>query len=115
MDDYYDCEFSTHSTSSSTPNTSQWASTLDQDDVVLVSYSQSPPPPSANEPTNNNNNAKRIKFSNKPGLTQTFFEFYKQPGIKPEDKPITKAKCKVEGCQTQYIWHGSTTNLVKHL
>ncbi|CAG8829574.1 21215_t:CDS:2, partial [Cetraspora pellucida] len=37
------------------------------------------------------------------------------PGIKPEDKPITKAKCKVEGCQTQYVWHGSTTNMVNHL
>ncbi|CAG8854226.1 8800_t:CDS:2, partial [Gigaspora margarita] len=30
------------------------------------------------------------------------------PGTKPDDKPITKAKCKIEGCQTKYIWHEST-------
>ncbi|CAG8711659.1 7259_t:CDS:2, partial [Ambispora leptoticha] len=113
MNDDYDYEFSTYSTSSSTPNTSQWASVLDQDNDNSVSYSQSPP--LANETTNNNNNAKRVKLSDKPGFAQSFFEFYDQPRIKPGDKPITKAKCKVEGCQTQYVWYGSTTNLVNHL
>ncbi|CAG8827393.1 153_t:CDS:2, partial [Racocetra persica] len=48
------------------------------------------------------------KLFDKPGLAQSFFEFYDQPGIKPEDKPITKAKCKIEGCQTQYVWHETT-------
>ncbi|CAG8817524.1 3915_t:CDS:2, partial [Gigaspora margarita] len=94
MDDNYDHEFSTYSTSSSTPNTSQWTSTLDQNDEVSVSFSQLPPPPLTNETSNSNNNA---KLSDKPEL------------------PITKAKCKIESCQTQYIWHGSTTNIVNHL
>ncbi|CAG8845322.1 6927_t:CDS:1, partial [Gigaspora margarita] len=115
MDNDYNQKFSIYSTSSSTPNTSQWISALDQNDKVSVSFSQSLPLPLTNETSNSNNIAKRVKLSNKPGLVQTFFEFYEQPGIKSNDKPITKAKCKIEGYQTQYVWYGSTTNIVNHL
>ncbi|RIB05988.1 hypothetical protein C2G38_2047147 [Gigaspora rosea] len=66
MDDDYDYKFSTYSTSSSTPNTSQWTRTLDQNDNVSVSFSQLPPLPLTNETSNNNNNAKRVKLSDKP-------------------------------------------------
>ncbi|CAG8854194.1 30188_t:CDS:1, partial [Gigaspora margarita] len=98
MNNYREHKFSTYSTSSSISNTSQWTNTLDQDDNVSVFYSQSllPSPPLVNETTNNNNNIKRVKLSNKPGLTQSFFEFYEQPRIKPEDKLIIKAKYKVK-------------------
>ncbi|KAF0520816.1 zinc finger BED domain-containing protein 1-like [Gigaspora margarita] len=122
MDDYRDHEFSTYSTSSSTSNTSQWTNTLDQDDDISVSYSQSPPPPPplVNETTNNNNNVKRVKLSNKPGLAQSFFEFYEQPGIKPEDKPIIKAKCKtlkqstIEGLRNQFNELSRSTSQVEN-
>ncbi|CAG8847398.1 31122_t:CDS:2, partial [Gigaspora margarita] len=114
MDNDYDNEFPTYSTSS-TPNTSQWTSALDQDNDVSVSFSQSPLTPLISETSNSNNNTKRVKLFDKPGLVQFFFEFYELPGTKPDDKPITKAKCKIEGCQIKYVWHGSTTNIVNHL
>ncbi|CAG8522303.1 10958_t:CDS:2 [Cetraspora pellucida] len=40
MDDDYDYEFATYSTSSSTSNTSLWTSTLDQDDDVQQQHDE---------------------------------------------------------------------------
>ncbi|CAG8468912.1 14390_t:CDS:2 [Racocetra persica] len=74
MDDNYDYEFFTYLTSST------------------------------NETTNNNNNVKRVNLSDKPSFAQSFFEFYDQLRIKPENKLVTKAKCKVKDCQTQYVY-----------
>ncbi|CAG8722449.1 6851_t:CDS:2, partial [Gigaspora rosea] len=32
-----------------------------------------------------------------------------------DNKSTTKLKCSIKGCQTEYVWHGSTTNMINHL
>ncbi|CAG8779304.1 7693_t:CDS:2, partial [Cetraspora pellucida] len=115
MDEDYDYDFSTYnSTSDSSFITNQQTDSLDQDDDnIQISHSQSPAP-SSNEITDSHI-AKRTKLSNKDNFIKSFFTFYEQPGHKPEDKSTTKLKCSIKGCQTKYVWHGSTTNMINHL
>jgi len=115
MDEDYDYDFSTYnSTSDSSFITNQQTDSLDQDDDnIQISHSQSPAP-SSNEITDSHI-AKRTKLSNKDNFIKSFFTFYEQPGHKPEDKSTTKLKCSIKGCQTEYVWHGSTTNMINHL
>ncbi|CAG8803951.1 40250_t:CDS:2, partial [Gigaspora margarita] len=87
---------------------------LDQDDDILASHSQSPQ--SFTNKSIESYSVKRVKLTaNKDYFIKNFFESYKKPGIRSKDKSITKFKYKVADCKTKYIWHGSTTNMLKHL
>lgn len=86
-------------------------------DDAFASYSQ-PSIYLADEATNSeavNNEPKKIKLSDKGSFARPFFDFYECPGAQPEEKTITKAKCMIAGCPSEYTWHGSTTNLINHL
>ncbi|CAG8786659.1 8717_t:CDS:2, partial [Gigaspora rosea] len=46
-----------------------------------------------------------------------FFKKYKCTILSPnnQEKKVEKAQCSFEGCDTEYLWSGSTSNLINHL
>ncbi|CAG8740997.1 21894_t:CDS:1 [Gigaspora margarita] len=108
MDNDYDPDFPSYNPASDN------SYFFDQDDDILASRSQSPQ--SFTNESTESYSVKRLKLTaNKDKFIKNFFKSYEKSGIRPEDKSITKLKCKIVDCQTEYVWHGSTTNMIKHL
>jgi|GEM_PF-1403063 len=67
--------------------------------------------------TSNLKSVKKRKGRRPESFVWRFFKKYKCTILSPnnQEEEVEKAQCSFEGCDTEYLWSGSTSNLINHL
>ncbi|CAG8836588.1 20651_t:CDS:2, partial [Cetraspora pellucida] len=50
--------------------------------------------------------------NSKDSFAWLFFDLFE---YEEDDERVTKVQCSIEGCEVEYTWHSSTSNMINHL